>query len=53
MESVETHEYLGVVLGSQLNSKENVNSVLEKKKREVENVLREKTWIFWSQFKCM
>ena len=49
MERLDTYKYLGVVFDSKLNRKENINSVL--KKSELENVLREKAEIIWSQFK--
>ena len=45
-----TDKYLGVVFGSKLNWKENINSVL--RKSELENILLEKAEIFWSQFRC-
>jgi len=39
---------------SKLNWKENINSVLEKKRKksELKNVLHEKSEMIWSQFRC-
>ena len=37
MERLDTYKYLGVVLDSKLNWKENINSVLEKEKKKKVN----------------
>ena len=49
VERVGTYKYLGVVVDSKLNWKENINCVL--KKSELENVLHEKAEIIWSKFR--
>ena len=46
VDMIETYRYLGVVLDSKLNWKENINLVL--KKSELENVSLEKAQIVWS-----
>ena len=56
VERVDTYKYLGVVFDSKLNRKENINSVLKRKKKkkksELENVLHEKAEIIWIKFRC-
>ena len=47
------YKYLGAVFHSKLNWKESINSVVKKKKSELENVLLEKAEIFWIQFRCV
>ena len=49
VERLATYKYLGVVFDSNLNWKENINSVL--KKSELENVLHDKAEIIWSKFR--
>ena len=49
MERVDTYKYLGVVFDSKLNWKENINSVLEKKKWTQECI----AWEIWDDLESI